>query len=86
MAEVSSAKASKNRYTVVFEPAEEGGYVVRVPVLPGCVTQGKTFEEAKKNAQEAIDCYLGAARDMGGEVPCEAEGTVVIVLSTDITI
>ena len=35
------------RYTVVYEPAEEGGYVVTVPTLPGLVTEGDTLEEAR---------------------------------------
>ncbi|MFA5129390.1 MAG: type II toxin-antitoxin system HicB family antitoxin [Patescibacteria group bacterium] len=35
-------------YTVIFEPAEEGGFVVSIPMLPGCMSQGETFEEAKK--------------------------------------
>lgn len=33
------------KYTAIFEPAEEGGYVVSVPALPGCATQGETFEK-----------------------------------------
>lgn len=45
-------------YTVNFIPAEEGGYTVEVPVLPGCITEGDTFEEAERNAREAITVYL----------------------------
>lgn len=44
-------------YTVIFEPAEEGGYVVHVPALPGCATQGNTFEEAEAMAKDAIEIY-----------------------------
>jgi predicted RNase H-like HicB family nuclease len=43
---------------VVLEPAEEGGFVVTVPALDGCITEGDTEEEALENAQEAILCYL----------------------------
>ena len=46
------------KYTTIFEPAEEGGYVVSVPALPGCVTQGETFEEAQQMAKDAIGGYL----------------------------
>jgi predicted RNase H-like HicB family nuclease len=35
-------------YTAIFEPAEEGGFVAYVPILPGCVTQGESFEETKE--------------------------------------
>ena len=45
-------------YTAIFEPAEEGGYVVYVPALSGCVTQGDTFEEAEVMAKDAIEEYL----------------------------
>lgn len=46
------------KYTVIFEPAEEGGYVVHVPALPGLVTEGDTLEEAKQMAKDAIKCHL----------------------------
>ncbi|MFA5078578.1 MAG: type II toxin-antitoxin system HicB family antitoxin [Methanolinea sp.] len=45
-------------YSVVIEPGEDGWFVVTVPALPGCITQGKTIEEAEKNAKEAIEAYL----------------------------
>ena len=41
-----------------MEPADEGGFNVRVPALDGCFTQGETEEEAAENAKEAIICYL----------------------------
>lgn len=73
-------------FTVVFEPAEEGGYVVYVPLLPGCVTQGETLEEAKENAKEAIEGYLLVLKDRGEDIHFEPKGTVVIGVSTDITL
>lgn len=42
------------RYTVLFEPAEEGGFVVPCPALPGLVTEGDTIEEAREMAADAI--------------------------------
>ncbi len=63
--------------TAVFEPAVEGGYVVYVPALPGCATQGETFEEAQKNARDAIEGYLAAASELNEEVPVEPEGTII---------
>ena len=45
-------------YSVIYEEAPEGGYVVYVPSLPSCHTQGDTIEEAEKNAKEAISLYL----------------------------
>lgn len=46
------------KFHIVLEPAEEGGFNVSVPALEGCFTQGETEQEALKNAQEAILCYL----------------------------
>ena len=46
---------SEHRYTVLFEPAEEGGYVVTCPALPGLVTEGNTYAEAHARAVEAIE-------------------------------
>ena len=43
---------------VILEPDEEGGYVVYIPSLPGCISEGETAEEALQNIQEAIDLYL----------------------------
>ncbi len=65
-------------YTAIFEPAEEGGYVVFVPALPGCVTQGETFEEAKKMVQDAIRLYLKTLREDGEEVPIEKEERIEV--------
>lgn len=62
-------------YTVLFEPAEEGGYTVMVPALPGCFTEGDTMDEAREMARDAIRCYLeGLAKD-GEPFPVEGELT-----------
>lgn len=46
------------QFTCHFIPDEEaGGFSVEVPVLPGCVSEGDTFEEAKTNIKEAIELY-----------------------------
>ena len=57
-------KEEEYTYTVLFEPAEEGGYVVTVPALPGCVTQGDTLEEAREMATDAILGYLEEGEGM----------------------
>ncbi len=48
----------EHSYTVLFEPAEEGGFVVTCPALPGLVTEGDTMEEAREMARDAIRGYL----------------------------
>ena len=46
------------KFKVVIEKDETGYYIAEVPALPGCFSQGKTLEEAKKNIQEAIKGWL----------------------------
>ncbi|HEY9867609.1 MAG TPA: type II toxin-antitoxin system HicB family antitoxin [Candidatus Obscuribacterales bacterium] len=60
------------RYTVVLEQEPDGGYVVSVPALPGCVSQGDTRAEALSNIQEAIKIYLEDCRAAGDPIPTEA--------------
>jgi predicted RNase H-like HicB family nuclease len=55
--------------TVVFEAAEEGGYVARVPSLPGCVTQGETLEEAEAMVKDAIKAYFASLKKHGESAP-----------------
>ena len=43
---------------VVIHQAEEGGYWAEVPAIPGCVTQGESFEELLKNLYEAVEGCL----------------------------
>lgn len=68
-------------YTVVFEKAQEGGYIAHVPVLPGCSTQGETFEEAKENAKDAIAGYIEVLREDGDEIPIESEEHVAATVA-----
>jgi predicted RNase H-like HicB family nuclease len=45
----------------IVHEAEEGGYWAEVPALPGCVTQGETLAEVRKNVKEAIGLWLEAS-------------------------
>jgi predicted RNase H-like HicB family nuclease len=45
-------------FKVVLELAQEGGYVIYVPSLPGCISEGDSKEEALENIKEAIELYL----------------------------
>jgi len=58
-------------YTVVLLPAEEGGYTVVVPALPGCVTEGDTLTEALLMAEDAIRGYVAVLVEDGDPVPVE---------------
>jgi predicted RNase H-like HicB family nuclease len=60
-------------FTVLFEPAEEGGYVATCPALPGLVTEGDTLEEARANARDAIHGYLESLAKDGAPLPSDKE-------------
>ena len=47
------------QYEVIFD-ANDGGYTVTVPKLPGLVTEGDTLKEAREMAKDAIRCYFEA--------------------------
>jgi len=49
---------SEHGYRVIYEPLAEGGFQVIVPALPGIVTFGRTIEEAREMAQDAIVCHI----------------------------
>jgi len=50
---------------VLIYPGEDGYWVAEVPSLPGCISQGKTREEALTNIKEAIKAYINALKDDG---------------------
>jgi antitoxin HicB len=58
-------------YTVILEPAEEGGFVVHVPALPEVVTEGESEAEALAMAKEAIELALEERIAEGEDVPTE---------------
>ena len=48
----------KRYYKVILEPQEEGGYTITVPSLPGCISEGDTYDDALANIRDAIELYL----------------------------
>lgn len=73
MASKKTARVLK--YTAVFEPEKTGGYSVMIPALPGCISEGETFEEALANIKEAAELYLEDLRE--SEIPKEEKPIVV---------
>jgi predicted RNase H-like HicB family nuclease len=65
-------------YKVALE-YNEGYYTVTVPALPGCVTQGRTREEALERAKEAIQGYLESLQKDGLTIPKDVELAEVAV-------
>jgi predicted RNase H-like HicB family nuclease len=50
-------------YKVVIEPQEEGGFTAYVPKLPGCVSEGDTYDETMENIKEALQLYLEVMKE-----------------------
>ena len=66
-------------YTIILELDDEGqGFTVLVPTLPGCVTQGRTREEAIERAKEAIAAYIESLEADGEPVPRETQPVEVL--------
>ena len=59
------------QFTVIIERQPEGEYLVSVPALPGCYTEGRTLEEARAMAADAIRAYCISLRKHGEPIPIE---------------
>jgi antitoxin HicB len=70
MSQTPQKTGKKRKYTIIFEPAEEGGYVVSVPYL-GIATQGETLEEGRAMALDAITLHLECLAEDGLPIPEE---------------
>ena len=78
-------------YPAIFSPCEEGGYMVEVPDLPGCVTEGDTLAEAIFMGEDAASGWVLLELEEGGDAPAASrmedirpeEGSFVSLLSLD---
>ena len=62
---------TQHRYTVYFEPLEEGGYNVVFPAIPAICTFGRTLDEARAMARDALQCHLVGLLKDGEPLPVE---------------
>jgi predicted RNase H-like HicB family nuclease len=65
---------------VIIYPGEDGYWVAECPSLPGCISQGKTKEEAIANIKEAIHGYIAALEEDSLPVPEEQFETLVVAV------
>lgn len=72
----STIKSPQQRQVLLY-PGEDGYFVVEVPSLPGCISQGKTRKEALANIEEAISLYMEVLEERGESIP---EDKVEVVL------
>ena len=65
---------------VVMYPGEDGWWVVECPSLPGCISQGRSKEEAITNIREAIAGWIEAAKANGQPIPEETFDLQVVAV------
>ena len=58
-------------YKVIIEPQEEGGFTAYVPKLPGCVSEGETYQETLDNIREALELYLEVLKEREKRIVCD---------------
>ena len=58
-----------NKRQVIMHPGEDGYWVIECPSLPGCISQGKTKDEARANIKEAIELYIESLEAHGDPIP-----------------
>ena len=66
-------------YTIILDPDPQGrGFTVTVPALPGCITEGRTRQEAIDNAREAILLYLESLLAESEPIPKDTPSAEVL--------
>ena len=69
------------KYRVLIEQDEDGAFVATCPSLPGCVSQGATRDDARRNIREAITGYLKSLEKHGDPIPPGIQEEVIEVVS-----
>jgi predicted RNase H-like HicB family nuclease len=67
------------RYRILIEQDEDGMFVAECPALPGCISQGKTRQDAVKNIRDAINAYLHSLKKHREPIPPSIEEEIVEV-------
>jgi predicted RNase H-like HicB family nuclease len=67
------------RYRILIEPDEDGIFVAECPSLPGCISQGKSRQEALENIQDAMKDYIDSLKKHNEPIPPPIEEEIVEV-------
>jgi len=54
---------------IIYWSDEDGAYIAEVPELPGCMADGKTYDEVLENVTQVIKEWLETAEEQGREIP-----------------
>jgi predicted RNase H-like HicB family nuclease len=87
-AKLSGRAPTEHTYTVVIHPGEkeEGGFWAEVPALPGCNSQGETYEETIVNARAAIEGYLRMLIKSGRAIPVEKQPRSKVIAAVRVAV
>ena len=66
---INGGLMTEYKYTVIIEPAEEGGYIARVPALDDLTTEGETLEEIQDMVKDAIKCHIETLKAVNLPIP-----------------
>ncbi|MEW6775832.1 MAG: type II toxin-antitoxin system HicB family antitoxin [Bdellovibrionota bacterium] len=69
------------KFRVLIEQDEDGVFVATCPALPGCVSQGKTRQEARANIQDAISGYVESLKKHGEAIPPPIDEEIVDIVA-----
>jgi predicted RNase H-like HicB family nuclease len=69
-------KKTSYHFNVVLRPEPEGGFTAIVPAMPGCVTYGRTLEEAKAMAEDAVTGYIASLKKHKEAIPSDNDTLV----------
>ena len=69
---------TNSKRKVLLYPGEDGYFVVEVPSLPGCISQGKSREEALANIEEAVSLYIEVLQERGEPIPDDRIEVVLV--------
>lgn len=61
---------------IIYWSAEDESFIAEIPELPGCMSDGSTYQEALRNAEIVIGEWIGTARELGRTIP-EPRGRLV---------
>jgi antitoxin HicB len=79
---IASMAKARYHYNIMLRPEPEGGYTALVPALPGCVTYGRTVDEAREMAKDAISGYIASLRKHKDPIPTD-DNTLVASLDLE---
>ena len=68
---LSPMAKARYHYNLMLRPEPAGGYTALVPALPGCVTYGRTVDEAREMARDAISGYIASLRKHKDPIPTD---------------